>query len=105
MTAIDNLFAAFKEASHPNDVTELRQSPWTITIHHQEASLALEASRKAIDTLYQVTDKVATSGRDPMVRLLEYFIDRYTENFEALGGYDSPRNNALMRSDYGYKQR
>lgn len=44
-------------------------------------------------------------GHDPSVRLLERVIDRYKENFDAFGQYDTPRNNALMRSVFGYCQR
>jgi len=105
LTAIDNVFSAFKEASHPNDVTELPHSPFTITINNQPANKALEAYRKAIDALYQGTDKVIESGRDPSVRLLERVIERYEENYDALGGFNKPRNNALMRSVFGYSQR
>jgi len=105
MSAIDNLFAAFKRASNPNDVIELEQRPKTITIHHLEVNLALETFRKEIDKLYQATDKPKVSGRDPIARLLGYFIDRYIENVETLGSHASPRNNALFRLGYGYLQR
>lgn len=103
--AIDHVFAAFKNASQPNDVTELPRYPYTITINHKNAYTTLEAARSAIDALYQPTNKVITSGRDPIIRLLEYFIDQYIKNHDALGGDNSPRNNALMRSLYGYCQR
>lgn len=65
----------------------------------------MEAARSAIDALYQPTDKVITGGRDPIIRIIEYFIDQYIKNYDALGGDNSPRNNALMRSLYGYFQR
>lgn len=105
MTAIDNVFMAFKNASNPNDVTELQQQPYTITINHQGVKDALEAFRKAIDALYTRADKVIESGRDPIIRLLERVMNRYEENYVALGGYDTPRNNALMRMVFGYCQR
>src|SRR3990167_10734556 len=103
--AIDYVFAAFKNASNPNDVTELPNNPYTITIHNQQVNTALEAFRKAIDLLYKPTDKVIESGRDPIIRLLEQVMNRYEENYNALGGYDIPRNNALMRAVFGYCQR
>lgn len=105
LAAIDNVFAAFINASHPNDVTELRQYPYTITIHDKNACKALAAARSAIDALYQPTDEVITSGRDPIIRVIEYFNDQYIKNYDALGGDNRPRNNALMRSLYGYFQR
>lgn len=104
LTAIDNVFTALKNAG-PNDVTELQQYPYTITINNQEVNKALDACRKAIDALYKPTGKVIESGRDPTVRLIERFIDRYEENYVALGGDNAPRNNALMRAVFGYGQR
>lgn len=104
--AIDNVFTAFKNASDPNDFTELPHHPFTITINNEAASAALKACREAIDALYQPIEKVIKHGRDPSMRLLERVIDRYIENFDALGGqYHAPRNNAVMRSLYGYGQR
>ena len=105
LAAIDQVFATFKTASRPDDVTQANTRLWPITIHNQEANLVLETFRKTIDTLYQVTDKEITGGRDPIVRLLEYFIDQYNENYQTLDGDNSPRNNALMRLCYGYLQR
>lgn len=105
LTAIDKVFTAFKNASNPNDVTELPQHPYTMTINNQEVSKALKAFRKAVDAFYHPTDKVITSGRDPIIKLLERVINRYEENYEILGGYDTPRNNALLRSVVGYCQR
>lgn len=103
--AIDNVFSAFKDASNPNDVTELQQRPYTITINNKGAKETLEAFREAIDALYKPTNKVIKSGRDPSIRLLERVINRYEENYDALGGYDTPRNNALLRAVFGYCQR
>jgi hypothetical protein len=105
LTAIDEVFTAFKNASNPDDVTELPQYPYTITINNQEVIEALDAFRKAIDALYKSTDKVITSGRDPIIRLLERVINLYEENYNAFGGYSTPRNNALMRQVFGYCQR
>src|SRR3990167_6503225 len=105
LIAIDHVFTAFKNASNPNDVTELQQRPFTITINHQGAKETLEAFRKAIDLLYKPTDKVIESGRDPIIRLLERVTNRYGENYEALGEYNTPRNNVLMRAVFGYCQR
>lgn len=105
LAAIDNVFTAFKNASHLKDVTELPRNPYTITINDNNARTALEVVRKAIDALYQATDKVITSGRDPIIRLLEHVIDQYLKNYNACGGDDSPRNKALIRSLYGYCQR
>lgn len=105
--AIDDVFTAFKNASNPDDVTELLQYPYTntITINHQGANDALEAFRKVIDALYEQTDKVIVSGRDPSIRLIERIIDRYKENYDEFGGDNSPRNNAIMRAVFGYSQR
>jgi hypothetical protein len=72
MTVIDNVFTAFKNVSNPNDVTELQQPPYTITINNQAVNKALDAFRKAIDALYKPTDKVIESGRDPIIRLIEH---------------------------------
>lgn len=105
LTAIDNLFAAFRSASNPNDVTELPNRPYTITINHEGAKEALRASREAMDALYVPTDEVITSGRDPSIRLLERIITKYEKNYAALGGWDSPRNHALVRQCFGYGQR
>lgn len=103
--AIDDVFTAFNKASDPDDVTELQQHPFTITINNQEANQALDVFREAIATLYQATGKAIESGRDPIIRLIERVIDRCKENYDALGGYNTPRNNALMRAVYGYCQR
>src|SRR3990167_5523777 len=103
--AIDHVFAAFKNASNPNDVTELPNYPHTITIHNQQVNIALEAFRNAIDLLYKPTDKVIESGRDPIIRLLEQVMNRYEKNYNALSGFNTPRNNALMRMVFGYCQR
>ncbi|HLB43344.1 MAG TPA: hypothetical protein VJN02_10985 [Gammaproteobacteria bacterium] len=103
--AIDNVFTAFKNAINPNDVTELPNYPYTITIHNQQANIALDAFRNAIDVLYKPTDKVIESGRDPIIRLLERVMNRYEENYNALGGYDTPHNNTLMRAVFGYCER
>ena len=104
LTAIDNLFTAFKNASNPNDVTELPQHPFTITINHQGTKAALETYQKAIDALYAPTNEVITSGRDPSIRLQMRIMDRYEENYNALGGYNTPRNNAALRKSFGYAQ-
>ena len=103
LAAIDNLFAAFENASNPNDVTESPQHPFTITINHQGAKAALDAYQKAIDSLYTPTNEVITGGRDPGTRLLERIMDRY-EKYNALGGFNTPRNNALLRKGFGYAQ-
>lgn len=103
--AIDNLFAAFKNATHPDDVTKSAESPYTITINHQGVKEALEAYREAIDALYKPTNKVIENGRDPIIRLLDRVMDRYEENYNQLGGFNSPRNNALMQMGFGYCQR
>ena len=105
LIAIDNVFAAFKNAANPKDVTELPNYPYTITIHNQQVNIALDAFRNAIDVLYKPTDKVIESGRDPIIRLLERVMNRYEENYDALGGYNTPRNNALMRKVFGYCER
>lgn len=49
--AIDEVFTAFKNASDPNDVTELRQHPYTITINNQEVNKRLATFRDVIDGL------------------------------------------------------
>ena len=103
--AIDQLFTVFKSASNANDVTELPEFPFTITINHQGAKEALEACKKSIAALYQPTFNMIIRGRDPIIRLLDRVIDRFDENYDALGGYDSPRNNAIMREVFGYCQR
>src|SRR3990167_11117667 len=105
LIAIDNVFAAFKNAANPKDVTELPNYPYTITIHNQQVNIALDAFRNAIDVLYKPTDKVIESGRDPIIRLLERMTNRYEENYDEFGGYDTPCNNALMRAVFGYCQR
>jgi hypothetical protein len=105
LTAIDNTFIEFKKASNPQEVTESPQHPYTITINHQGASEALNIFRQAIDALYGPTDKVIQSGRDPSTCLFQRVINRYEENFKDLGDFNTPRNNALMRSVYGYCQR
>ena len=103
--AIDNLFTAFKNASNPNDVTESPQRPLTITINHQGVKEALETFWKAIDALYTPTDEVIDRGRDQSIRLLERIIDQCKENYDALGGFNTPRNNASLRKGIGYVQR
>lgn len=105
LTAIDNIFTAFKNASDPNDVTELRTHPYTITINDKNVNEALDAFRKAIDALYKPREKVIKSGRDVSIRILARVIARYIENYNALGGNNTPRNNALIRSVFGYGQR
>lgn len=100
--AIDKVFIAFNNASDPNDVTELPQYPFTITINHQGANEALETFRKAIDALYTPTNEVIISGRDPSIRLLERVITQYVENYSAFGEYNTPRNNAMMRQVFAY---
>lgn len=102
--AIEQLFTVFRSASNANDVTELPQYPYTITINHQGAKKALEVCKESIAALYQPTVKI-TIGRDPIIRLLEQVNDRFEENYNALGEYDSPRNNAIIREVYGYCQR
>lgn len=103
--AIDNVFTAFKNATSPNDVIVSPHSPYTVTINKQEASDALDAFRKAINTLYAPTVKVIESGCDPIIRLMERIVDRYKEKYEALGGYNAPRNLAVLRSVFGFSQR
>jgi hypothetical protein len=105
LAAIDNVFTAFKNASNPNDVTELPDYPYTITITNQDANTALDVFRKAVDALYEARDKVITSGRDPSIRLLEHVLDQYIKNYDVLGGFNTPRNNALLRKVFGYCQR
>ncbi|MFM9834847.1 MAG: F-box protein [Methylophilaceae bacterium] len=102
--AIDNLFAKLISATHPDDVTELPQYPYTITINHQGANQGLEDFREAIDALYRPASTVITSGRDPSIRLFERFLDLYRTNYDNLCGY-TPRNNVLMRAVFGYCQR
>lgn len=106
LTAIDNLFTAFRTASHPNDVTESEQQPYTININDKNAKTALEFARKAIDSLCQSTDKVITTGRDPSIRLLEHVVDQFNKNSPyAFWLGNRPRNNTLLRFLYGYSQR
>lgn len=106
LAAIDNLFATFRNASNRNDVIELGNYPLTkITINHQGAQEALRTYSKAIDALYMPTNEVIDRGLDPSIRLLKRIIDQYEENFNALGGFNQPRNNALLRKCFGYGQR